>query len=184
LATALVYGIKNDTAGFQRPSLEEDVNAFKFLFPKANQSVLRKIEFSELRVGDLGLLRRALDNNTLRKHCMFCHLGKVKSPDNLVQIADFFLKVDSVDSCAVSGICQGKLIVILRNVSPRGNAGKMAAIAFGEMGSAGGHKTMARAEIPLAALRPELDMDDHDAVARMVIRRINRSRRRPKKQAA
>jgi len=101
-----------------------------------------------------------------------------------VQIADFFLKVDSVDSCAVSGISQGKLIVILRNVSPRGNAGKMAAIAFGEMGSAGGHKTMARAEIPLSALRPELDMDDHDAVARMVIRRINRSRRRPKKQAA
>jgi hypothetical protein len=103
LATALVYGIKNDTAGFQRPSLEEDVKAFKFLFPKATLSVMRKIEFSEMRVKDLEHLREALDRRVLRKHCMFAHMGEIKSPDNLVQIADFFLKVDIVDSSAVSG---------------------------------------------------------------------------------
>ncbi len=184
LATALVYGIKNDTAGFQRPTLEEDVAAFKFLFPKANQSILRKIEFSEIRVKDLDLLRLALDRGLLRKHCMYCHLGKVKSADNLVQIADFFLKVDRVDSCAVSGICGSKLVVIIRNVAPRANAGKIAESAFGDLGSAGGHKAMARAEIPLAALPDDLDPGDSEAMTRFIIRNVQRSRRPAKKRAA
>jgi len=172
LATALVYGIKNDTAGFQRPCLEEDVKAFQHLFPKANTSLLRKIEFSEMRMRDLEVLRQALDRTVVRKHCMYVHLGPVKNPDNLVQIADFFLKVDTVDSSAVSGIYQDKLVVILRNAGLRQNAGKMAAAAFGALGSAGGHKAMARAEIPLNVLKEVLGELDEDTVSRWVIRRI------------
>ncbi|KMY67840.1 hypothetical protein AAU61_08225 [Desulfocarbo indianensis] len=176
LATALVYGIKNDTAGFQRPSLEEDVKAFKFLFPKANQSVLRKIEFSEMRVKDLDLLRQALDRRVLRKHCMFAYMGAVKSPDNLVQIADFFLKVDIVDSSAVSGIYQDKLIIIIRNATPRNNAGKIAEGAFGALGSAGGHKAMARAEIPLERVKKETGGLDEKVLANFVMRRVQHHR--------
>jgi nanoRNase/pAp phosphatase (c-di-AMP/oligoRNAs hydrolase) len=176
LATALVYGIKNDTAGFQRPSLEEDVKAFKFLFPKATLSVLRKIEFSEMRVKDLDHLREALDRRVLRKHCMFAHMGEIKSPDNLVQIADFFLKVDIVDSSAVSGIYQGKLIVIVRNTAPRNNAGKIAEGAFGALGSAGGHQAMARAEIHLDALQKKLSDLDDKTIANYVMRRVQHHR--------
>jgi nanoRNase/pAp phosphatase (c-di-AMP/oligoRNAs hydrolase) len=180
LATALVYGIKNDTAGFQRPSLEEDVKAFKFLFPKATLSVMRKIEFSEMRVKDLEHLREALDRRVLRKHCMFAHMGDIKSPDNLVQIADFFLKVDIVDSSAVSGLYQDKLIVIIRNAAPRNNAGKIAEGAFGALGSAGGHQAMARAEIPMEVLKKELSDWDEKAIANYVMRRVQNHRRKKK----
>jgi nanoRNase/pAp phosphatase (c-di-AMP/oligoRNAs hydrolase) len=183
LATALVFGIKNDTRGFQRPALEEDIVAFKFLFPKANHSVLRKIEFSEMRLKDLQLLRLAIDRARVRKHCMYAYLGRVKSPDNLVQIADFYLKVDVVDACAVSGLYNGKLIIILRNAAPRGNAGKTAEEGFGTLGSAGGHKAMARAEIPVEALEENLDLDDHQAVLRWLMRRVQRTRQRKKKAA-
>lgn len=178
LATALVYGIKNDTAGFQRPSLEEDVKAFKFLFPKATLSVLRKIEFSEMRVKDLDHLRQALDRRVLRKHCMFAYMGETKSPDNLVQIADFFLKVDIVDSSAVSGLYQGKLIVIIRNAAPRNNAGKIAEGAFGAVGSAGGHQAMARAEIPLEALPKDVNPADDKSIDNYVMRRVQNHRRK------
>jgi nanoRNase/pAp phosphatase (c-di-AMP/oligoRNAs hydrolase) len=172
LATALVYGIKNDTAGFQRPCLEDDVEAFQFLFPKANQSVLRKIEFSEMRLKDLDMLRQALDKAVVRKHCMFAYLGEVKNPDNLVQLADFFMKVDNVDSSTVSGIHQDKLIVILRNATLRANAGKLAEQAFGEFGSAGGHKAMARAEIPLTALQQTISELNEKTVSNFIIRRL------------
>lgn len=178
LATALVYGIKNDTAGFQRPSLEEDVKAFKFLFPKATLSVLRKIEFSEMRVKDLDLLRESLDRRVLRKHCMFAYMGDIKSPDNLVQIADFFLKVDIVDSSAVSGCYEDKLIVIIRNAAPRNNAGKIAEGAFGAVGSAGGHKAMARAEINLETLKSKLNEFDDQHIANYVMRRVQHFRRK------
>lgn len=172
LATALVYGIKNDTADFQRPCLEDDVKAFQFLFPKANQSVLRKIEFSEMRAKDLSMLRHALDKAVIRKHCLFAHLGKVENPDNLVQIADFFLKVDNVDSSTVSGIYQDKLVIILRNATLRANAGKMAELAFGELGSAGGHKAVARAEIPLQVLKGTLNEMNDKTIGNFVIRRL------------
>jgi len=50
----------------------------------------------------------------------------------------------------VSGIYEGKLVVILRNAGFRGNAGKIAQRLFGVWGgSAGGHSGAARAEIPL-----------------------------------
>jgi nanoRNase/pAp phosphatase (c-di-AMP/oligoRNAs hydrolase) len=178
LATALVYGIKNDTSGFQRPSLEEDIKAFKYLFPKATLSVLRKIEFSEMQLKDLGLLREALDRRVLRKHCMFAYMGDIKSPDNLVQIADFFLKVDIVDSSAVSGLYEGKLIVIIRNAAPRNNAGKIAEGAFGAVGSAGGHQAMARAEIPIETLKTKINELKDKNIANYVMRRVQHFRRK------
>ncbi len=175
LATALVYGIKTDTYSFGRTSLLEDVQAFQYLFPKANQSVLRKIEFSEMRLKDLALLHLALDRFVVRKHSMYVHLGEVASPDNLVQIADFFLRVDSVDTCAVSGVAQDMLVVILRNAGYRFNVGSLAESAFGDLGAAGGHKTMARAEVPLAAVKRICKETSEEVLSRFVIRRLARA---------
>ena len=172
LATALTYGIKTDTASFGRPSLLEDVQAFQYLFPKANGSVLRKIEFSEMRLKDLALLHLALDRFVVRKHSMYVHLGNVSSPDNLVQIADFFLRVDSVDTCAVSGVHQDKLVVIMRSAAYRTNVGTIAEAAFGDVGPAGGHKAMARAEIPIAAVRKSCKEATDESMARFVMRRL------------
>lgn len=172
LATALAHGIKNDTANFQRPSLEEDVRAFQYLFPKASLGLLRKIEFSEMRMRDLELLHQALEAYVAHRHCIYVHLGDVKSPDNLVQIADFFLKIDSVDMTVVSGVHDGNLVIIIRNVGLRGNAGKMAEKAFGGLGSAGGHKAMARAEIPMTTMHEHLVATDHLALGRFVMHNI------------
>ncbi len=181
LATALLFGIKNDTSAFQRPCIAEDIKAFQYLYPMARLTMLRKIEFSEMRVGDLNTLRKALDRATRRKHTMYAHMGSVKSPDNLVQIADFFLKVDVVDSCAVSGVHEGKLVVILRNTGPRTNAGKLAEQAFGHLGSAGGHSAMARAEMPYAKVKELISEPDDESVGRWVRRQIINARKRKKK---
>jgi len=179
LATALVYGIKNDTAGFQRPALAEDVAALQFLFPKANQAVLRNIEFSEMRLKDLEVLRQALGQYVVRRHGVFVHLGACKSPDNLVQIADFFLKVDSVDYTAASGTHRDNLVIVMRNMAARMSAGVMAQRAFGDLGPAGGHKAMARAELPLKALKEHLG-DIKDATLKDFV--ISRLLRPPQKR--
>jgi nanoRNase/pAp phosphatase (c-di-AMP/oligoRNAs hydrolase) len=174
LATALVYGIKTDTAVFQRPALAEDLSAFQYLFPKVNQSMLRKIDFSEMRLRDLDIIRKALERRVVRKNLLFAHMGQVASPDVLVQIADFFSKVDSVDISAVSGMHGDRLVVIMRNMATRSNAGKHMAQAFGSLGTAGGHKTMARAEIPLALLKQVLGDLNDDTLSHFVLRRIQR----------
>ena len=174
LATALAYGIKTDTSLFQRPALAEDLSAFQYLFPKVNQSVLRKIDFSEMRLKDLDIIRKALERRVVRKNLLFAHMGQVASPDVLVQIADFFSRVDSADISAVSGVHDDKVVVIMRNMAKRSNAGKHMEQSFGSLGAAGGHKTMARAEMPLSTLKQVLGDINGDTLGNFVLRRIQR----------
>ncbi len=81
-------------------------------------------------------------------------MDRVKDPDILVLIADFFLKMAEATWCIVSGIYGQNLVVILRNAGFRLDAGKMAQRLFGEWGAAGGHKSAARAEIPIHEIAP------------------------------
>jgi nanoRNase/pAp phosphatase (c-di-AMP/oligoRNAs hydrolase) len=153
LATALLYAIKTDTANFERDATEQDVKEFRYVFQFANMNILRKIELSELRLGDLRYFRLALERMVVTKKGLFAHLGEVDSPDICVQIADFFMRVHGMKWTFVSGVYRGKLIVIMRNDGYRKDAGGLAKRAFALYGSAGGHKGAARAEIPLEALR-------------------------------
>jgi len=152
LSTALLYGIKTDTANFERGGTEKDVKQFQYVFQYANRHRLRKIEKSELTVGDLRYFETALKNRVVTKKGIYAHLGKVPSADVCVQVADFFTHVHGVGWIFVSGVWEGKVITIIRNDGYRKDAGKLAIRAFGSLGTAGGHKTAARAEIPLDLL--------------------------------
>jgi nanoRNase/pAp phosphatase (c-di-AMP/oligoRNAs hydrolase) len=165
LATALFYGIKTDTSNFERQVVLDDVNAFQFLFRYANVQMARRIEEAELSLDSLGYYRKALRDMRVKKHRAYVHLGAVKSPDICVSIADFFMKVHDVVWSIVSGTCQGRVVIIVRNDGFRKDAGKLLSKAFGEMGSAGGHKTMARAEIQLDNLEGKVNHKDAKALS-------------------
>ncbi len=157
LATALFYGIKTDTDNFARPSLPNDINAFRYLYPFTNVNIIKKIESSEMTKKTLSSFRTAMENLTFSKDRAYIHMGKVNNPDILVIIADFFLKMAEASWCIVSGIYGQKLIVIFRNAGFRLDAGKLAEKMFGQWGSAGGHKSAARAEIPIHKIKPEMN---------------------------
>jgi len=89
------------------------------------------------------------------------HLGVVNSADVCVIIAEFFMRVHTVQWCIVSGVYDKKLVLIFRNDGLRKHAGKIANQSFGQFGSAGGHKSMARAEIEMAELK-QLEMTRND----------------------
>ena len=149
LATALFYGIKTDTENFARPSTPNDINAFRYLYQFANINIIKKIESSEMTRKTLASFRTAIESLIFLKDTAFIHMGKVKNPDILVIIADFFLKLAEATCCIVSGIYGQKLIVIFRNAGFRRDAGKMARKMFNHWGHAGGHRSTARAEIPI-----------------------------------
>lgn len=149
LATALFYGIKTDTGNFTRHSMPNDLNAFRYLFQFANLNIIKKIESSELSKRNLDSFHLAVENLIFIKDRAFIHMDKVNDPDILVIIADFFLKMAEATWSIVSGIYNRKVIVIFRNAGFRLDAGKMAHKLFGQIGSAGGHKSAARAEIQL-----------------------------------
>ncbi len=156
LATALFYGIKTDTDNFVREALANDVNAFRYLYRFANINIIKKIESSEMTQQTLASYKEAMDRFKLYKDRAFIYMGEVKNPDILVMIADFFMRLAEVSWSIVAGIYAGNIVIIVRNAGLRGDAGKMVQRTFGRLGgSAGGHRTAARAEIPIS------DVQDH-----------------------
>jgi nanoRNase/pAp phosphatase (c-di-AMP/oligoRNAs hydrolase) len=179
LATGLFWAIKTDTNDFERETLMEDLRAFQFLFRHANTTLARRIEQAELRTDFLKYFQRAIELHHLRKGRIFVHLGPVSTPDVCVLIADFFMRIESVDWSVVSGLNDRKLVVIFRNDGLRRNAGTVAKEAFGSLGSAGGHKSAARAEIPQPELKEVVDLKEDAKVQRWLIRQVEKRAGKP-----
>ncbi|MBU2547980.1 MAG: DHH family phosphoesterase [Proteobacteria bacterium] len=171
LATALFYGIKTDTNNFVRQGQIEDMRAFRLLFPQVNQNLVRKIENSGITRAALKYFREALDRVKIRKEQAVVYMGRIDNPDTLVILADFFMAVDDINTSIVAGIFKDQLVVIFRVIGLRKNAGRHAVRAFGAYGSAGGHKAMARAEVPLAKLDQKL-LAKEGNLERFIYRRI------------
>ena len=89
------------------------------------------------------------------------------------------MRVSSVNWSIVSGRHNKKLVIIFRNDGIRKNAGGLAIRSFGHLGSAGGHRNMARAEIAYTELKPMLDIQDDPKVALWIIRSIENSTQKP-----
>ena len=174
LATGLFFAIKTDTDNFVRQTSFEDVRAFQFLFHHANVHLAQKIEQTEMRLDFLKYFKIALENMRRRKNTVYVHLGPVVNPDVCVIIADFFMKVNSVRWSIISGICNKKLVVVFRNDGLRRNAGEVAKQSFGHIGSAGGHKNMARAEIPIPDLEEHVKYKDDKILLKWIINQVEK----------
>jgi len=174
LATGLFMGIKVDTSNFENKALMEDVNAFQFLFRHVNKHLARRIEQTEIRPEYLKYFRKALTVKRSRKGKVFAHIGPVSSPDVLVLIADFFMKVNYVNWSIVSGISDSRLVVIFRNDGIRQHAGTVASRSFAAIGSAGGHRTMARAEIETGRLKGLVATRDEKRMLAWLINRVQK----------
>jgi nanoRNase/pAp phosphatase (c-di-AMP/oligoRNAs hydrolase) len=149
LATALLYGIKSDTLHLERGATRADMEAFAYLHPLANRNTLRRIERPDLPDAALDVLTRGLAGRRLTEGVMFVHLGAVGYPELVAQFADFMLQVEGAEWSVVSGLVNGELHVSVRNVGWVRAAGDVVRDAFGDLGGAGGHRSMAKAVVRL-----------------------------------
>jgi nanoRNase/pAp phosphatase (c-di-AMP/oligoRNAs hydrolase) len=172
LATALFYGVKVDTQDFEQKSVLADGISFRYLFNIANRDLVRKFELTDLRRSELKYFNIALAALKFSKGRYYTHVGRVRSPDVLVIVADFLNHVGEIDWVFVSGIHGEKLVVIFRCDGYRKSAGKLADRIFGSLGSAGGHKGAARAEVPLKNLNLGEKEFTSDTLKRFIMRHI------------
>lgn len=146
LATGMLYGIRTDTAAFERSGGEPDLQAYQWLSRHADNAILRRILRSEYLREWLPLFSRAFRSlHACSGGGAHAHLNEVNSPDLLVAIADFFTRVHGLKWVAVSGVYADTVIVIFRSDGSR-DMGALAEKAFKCYGSAGGHRALARAE--------------------------------------
>lgn len=152
-ATAMLYAIKSDTLFFARQTNRVDLEAFTFLYPLADPALIRKMEGAEITVERLEHVTRALASSRLQNQVFSAYLGETTREDFIPYTADFLLQVEDVKWTIVSGIVGGQLIVSVRNLGYSRNAGEFVKATFGDIGSAGGHRAMAKAVVPIERFR-------------------------------
>jgi nanoRNase/pAp phosphatase (c-di-AMP/oligoRNAs hydrolase) len=149
LATALVYGIKTDTLFLERGSNQADLSAFNFLYPLANKAMITRIERPALPREDLEAMGRALSRLQVDSGVAVIHLGEINREDVIPQMAEFSLQIEGVEWSVVSGLVKDRVVISVRNVGYVKSAGDVMKKIYDDIGSAGGHRMMAKAVVPL-----------------------------------
>jgi nanoRNase/pAp phosphatase (c-di-AMP/oligoRNAs hydrolase) len=175
VATALFYGIKTDTLHLERGGTRADMEAFAYLYGLANHNILRRIERPELPLDALDALGDALVHRTIIQNALFAHLGRVSRPDLIPQFADLCLQVKGIEWSVVSGLTGDEVHISIRNVGYVRAAGDVVQAAFGELGSAGGHRSAAKAVIPASAWIAHVGPLDSAAMRRAIVGRFVRA---------
>jgi nanoRNase/pAp phosphatase (c-di-AMP/oligoRNAs hydrolase) len=149
IATAMLYAIKSDTLFFARQTNRVDVDAFSHLYPLADAALIRKMEGADLSLDRLQFVTRAVRDGTMAEQVFSAFLGKVPREDYITYAADFFLDLEDVRWTIISGLVNEMLVVSVRNLGYTRNASEFVKRWFADIGSAGGHRAMAKAVVPL-----------------------------------
>jgi nanoRNase/pAp phosphatase (c-di-AMP/oligoRNAs hydrolase) len=162
-ATAMLYAIKSDTLFFNRSTNRVDLEAFSYLYPLADAALIRKMEGAEITLERLDFVLKAFKGGTLSEQVFSAFLGALPREDFIPYVADFYLQLEDVKWTVIGGIVNDSLVVSVRNLGYTKNAGEFVRRFFADIGSAGGHRAMAKAVVPMRAFREkfgELAGDD------------------------
>jgi len=167
-ATAMLYAIKSDTLFFNRQTNRVDIEAFSYLYPLADPTLIRKMEGAEITSERLDYVVKAHATGTMAGQVFCASLGESPREDFIPYVADFFLQLEDVRWTVIAGIVGDTMVISVRNLGYSKNAGEFARRYFSDIGSAGGHRAMAKAVIPLAAFREKFgDLKDRALSARL-----------------
>jgi nanoRNase/pAp phosphatase (c-di-AMP/oligoRNAs hydrolase) len=155
LATALFYGIKADTMGLGRSASSVDVAAYLFLQSKVDIEALSQIEHAQVSLTYFMSLDKALHTTHLYDNdLVISNIGILQYPDLGAEIADLLSRLQDVNWVVCMGVYEDELILSVRSRSPRHDAGNLAHTIIGDLGTAGGHGTMAGGQILLNKKNP------------------------------
>src|ERR1700704_1871593 len=152
-ATAMLYAIKSDTLFFNRSTNRVDLEAFSYLYPLADAALIRKMEGAEITLERLDYVMKAYKSGTLIEQVFCAFLGPSPREDFIPYVADFFLQLEDVKWTVIAGIVNDSLVISVRNLGYTKNAGEFVRRFFADIGSAGGHRAMAKAVVPMRAFR-------------------------------
>src|SRR6202163_3500539 len=167
-ATAMLYAIKSDTLFFNRQTNRVDLEAFSYLYPLADATLIRKMEGAEITPERLEYVIRAYRSGTLADQVFCAFLGPSPREDFIPYVADFFLQLEDVKWTVIAGIVNDSLVISVRNLGYSKNAGEFARRYFADIGSAGGHRSMAKALVPMLAFQEKFgDLEAEEIVPRL-----------------
>src|SRR6266513_351545 len=150
-ATAMLYAIKSDTLFFNRQTNRVDIEAFSYLYPLADPTLIRKMEGAEITRERLDYVLKAHATGQMAEQVFCAALGELPREDFIPYVADFFLQLEDVKWTVIAGIVNDTMSISVRNLGYTKNAGEFVRRYFADIGNAGGHRAMAKAVMPFRA---------------------------------
>lgn len=143
VASALIYGIKMDTADFSRGVTQLDIDMYSRLFPLADNQLLDKMKLNTMEFADLKAYGCAINNIKIFGNVGYAFIP-FECPDALIaMISDFILALDIIEFTVVYAVRGSGYKFSVRSELPELNAGEIARAALEPFGSGGGHPRMA-----------------------------------------
>ncbi len=148
VATALLYGIKIDTANLTRGVSELDLDMFYMLYKKADPHKLSLLESSNLQFSDLKEYMTTIKNIKLHGSLIFANTGDDCHEALIAIISDFTLSISEVEFSIIYSIKEDGIKISTRSKNEKYDAGKITKAALEGIGSGGGHPFMAGGFVP------------------------------------
>jgi nanoRNase/pAp phosphatase (c-di-AMP/oligoRNAs hydrolase) len=171
VATALLYGIKSDTRDLGRGTSTHDLDAYLYLYPRANLTLLSKIEHAEVPADYFKIYARAIDNAITYDGVVTSFLGDINNPDIVAEIADTMIRLEGAHCALVGGYYDNQIFVSFRTKETDVNAAKLVQRVIGNLGPSGGHGSMSAGRIKMNAMSDT----EKEKIEQTLVRRLKRT---------
>lgn len=156
VATAMVLGIKTDTAEFSSDTTSDlDFEAFKSLMPYVDKDRLAKLSAYPLPTSLFEHESRAFDSKVVKTSVLVSFVGEVvaQKRDEIPIIADRFIRMDGINTAIILGIVGDDLVASVRSTDSRVNVADLCEEVFGKEFS-GAKEGCGGAKVPLSYFAP------------------------------
>jgi nanoRNase/pAp phosphatase (c-di-AMP/oligoRNAs hydrolase) len=170
VATALYYGITSETQDLCRETGPVDVAVYRELEKLVDREILSRIESEQVPPVYFAEVSAAIRNAKVHGDVVVTDLGPVRVPDMVAEMADFLLRLENMRWSVVMGEHEHTLYLSLRAKEAQAYAGAVMLEAVTDLGSGGGHPTMAGGQVPMVDLSPERKAEVREKVLRKILR--------------
>ncbi len=147
VATALLYGLKMDTAHFTRGVTMLDIDMFKYLFPQIDGDKMTDLEKNTMEFNDLKAYGSAIENIQVYDKVGIAAIP-FECPDALIAlVADFILSLEEVEIAVIYSYRAKEIKFSVRSEAADIHAGRLIHQVLQEYGNGGGHAEMAGGSI-------------------------------------
>jgi nanoRNase/pAp phosphatase (c-di-AMP/oligoRNAs hydrolase) len=150
LATAMFYGLKTDTRSLSRGITPEDELTYMRLLARTDREELAQVEQAGLERDYFVAFNRGLKAARLYGQAVVARLGPMHQPDMAAELADLLIRLEQAQAVLCLGQFQDIVHFSLRTKPLTEVAGQLIQRIVVPPGKAGGHRSMAGGQVPLA----------------------------------
>ncbi|MDZ7687844.1 MAG: bifunctional oligoribonuclease/PAP phosphatase NrnA [Halobacteriales archaeon] len=159
-ATALLFAIRAETLEYLRGTTPMEYEASRYLHELADIDLLDRMTNPAFTPETLDTIGHAILGREVRASSLVSGVGVITERDALPQAADYLMHLEGVSTVLVFGVVDDQIDISARSKDSRVDLNQVMRDAFGDVGSAGGHREMAGAQVPLGVFSDMAEADD------------------------